>query len=274
MSPINDTDLDRLADYAAGLLDPQEERRVDELVRTDPAWRQAHQEIADAQPRIDAALAGLGPVAMPQDVADRLDAAFARETGPADPGTAKVIDISRRRHWTRLAAGTTAAAAAVAAIFAGVVALSGGGLQNNAAPSSGQGVAAPRPNLPSQNALALGPATVLHTGTDYTRRSIGGTADGDKTATSVPGCAPNALTNPDLSAPEDLGRLNDPVALRGCLAAIVAVHGGTPSVVDYARFEGRPALVVILVGTGARRVVVVGPQCGVAGPAEIYTATQ
>ena len=83
MSPIDDDELDRLADYAAGLLDPQEERRVDELVRTDPAWRQAHQEIADAQPRIDAALAGLGPVAMPQDVADRLDAAFARETGPA-----------------------------------------------------------------------------------------------------------------------------------------------------------------------------------------------
>lgn len=261
MSPINDADLDRLADYTAGVLDPEDQRRVDELIRTDPAWRQAHQALAGAQPRVDAALAGLGPATMPQDVADRLDSALAGETGPADRGTAKVIDISRRRRWTRLAAGTTAAAAAVAAIFAGVVALSNSG-GYNAATSNG----APQPKSP---ALALGQPSVLHSGKDYTPRTLGG--GGASTSTDS-----QTAPRPDAqnAAGDNLSRLNDQAALGQCLAAIVAVHGGTPSVVDYARFDGEPALVVTLVGTAGHRIVVVGPQCGIGGPAEIYTTTQ
>ena len=69
MSRINDADLDRLADYAAGLLDPQEHRQVDELIRTDPTWRQAHRALADAQPRLDAGLAELRDAPLPTDVA-------------------------------------------------------------------------------------------------------------------------------------------------------------------------------------------------------------
>jgi hypothetical protein len=262
--PITEADLDRLADYTAGLLAPQEERRVDELIRTDPAWRQAHQALVDAQPGLDAALAGLGPATIPEDVADRLAAAFAREAGPADPGTAKVIDISRRRRWTRLVAGTTAAAAAVAAIFAGVLALAPRETQKT---SGGAGLAAPQP-------MAIAPPTVQHSGTDYTPQSLGGSGGGSKAAGSgVPDAARPAPQNA-AGASEDLSRLNDPLALRTCLTAIVAAHGGTPSVADYARFEGRPALVVTLVGSGWRQVVVVGPQCGLAGTAEIYSTTQ
>jgi hypothetical protein len=259
--PISDADLDRLADYTAGVLDPQEEHRVTELIRTDPAWQRAHRDLADAQPRLDAALAGLGPATMPKDVADRLDAAFAGETGAADPGTAKVIDISRRRRWTRLAAGTTAAAAAVAAIFAGVVALSSGGTNNASSGSGAGGVAAPQ-----VNPLALSPPTVLHTGADYAPQDFA--ASGAGKASAVPNQA--VPRQPD-AAGGDLTRLNDPDALRSCLAAVVAVHGGTPTVVDYARFQGQPALVVTLVGAGMRQVVVVGPKCGAAGPAELYS---
>src|SRR6266545_4809094 len=124
VSPINDVDLDRLADYTAGLLDPQDRQQVDELIRTDPEWRHAYQALTAAQPALTAALTELRDAPLPADVGARLDSALA-EAGAAAPGTAKVIDISRRRRWTRLAAGTTAAAAAISA---GVTALS------NAAP--------------------------------------------------------------------------------------------------------------------------------------------
>ncbi len=279
-SPVNDVDLDRLADYAAGLLDVRERREIDELIRTDPDWRQAHQALAGAQPRLDAALAGLRDAPLPVDVAGRLDAALAGEAGPADAGTAKVIDISRRRRWTRLAAGTTAAAAAVAAIFGTVIALSA--RSGNMASNSSGGrppAAAPVPALSQhENALGTGPPAVLHSGTNYTPQNLSAAAGtGGKAAASNP--APGAANNPPLQVPDTAGgagltRLDDPQALRDCLAAIVTLHGGTPSVVDYARFQGRPALVVVLTGTGGRRIVVAGPECGVAGVAEIYTTTQ
>ena len=70
-----------------------------------------------------------------------------------------------------------------------------------------------------------------------------------------------------------VSRLNDQRALGQCLAAIMSAYGGTPSVVDYARFNGQPALIVTLVGGGGRRIVVVRPECGIAGTAAIYTTT-
>src|SRR5262249_21496326 len=55
-------------------------------------------------------------------------------------------------------------------------------------------------------------------------------------------------------------------ARAGCLNAIVREYGGRVALVDFARFEGRPALVVALddapLGGGKRLVVVVGPACG------------
>jgi hypothetical protein len=79
--------------------------------------------------------------------------------------------------------------------------------------------------------------------------------------------------------PGSLQRLTDPDALVGCLAAVRAQHGGLVIAVDYAAFEGAPALIVLLDGAtdggGRRLVVVVGPACG-ADPAvadQRYQAT-
>ena len=72
-------------------------------------------------------------------------------------------------------------------------------------------------------------------------------------------------------ADEALARLEDPQALRDCLGAIVTAHGGTASAVDYARFQGRPALIVILATGDRHRIVVAGPACGINGPAELYS---
>jgi hypothetical protein len=68
------------------------------------------------------------------------------------------------------------------------------------------------------------------------------------------------------AVPNPLQRLTDPAAQAACLNAITAEYGGRVSVVDFARFEGSPALVVVIDGAriaaGKRLVVVVGPTCG------------
>jgi len=274
VSPINDVDLDRLADYTAGLLDPQDRQQVDELIRTDPEWRHAYQALTAAQPALTAALTELRDAPLPADVGARLDSALA-EAGAAAPGTAKVIDISRRRRWTRLAAGTTAAAAVVAAIFAGVIALSNAGpFPAGNSNRSGQGAGAPAAGQ-AESQLSAAVPVVLHTDTDYTPQNLSTAADATGTGTtSNPGPGPGvAGPQKDNSVEGGLTRLTNPQALRECLSAVVARHGGTPSVVDYARFQGRPALIVVLVGSGPRQIVVTGPECGVAGAAELFATT-
>jgi hypothetical protein len=71
---------------------------------------------------------------------------------------------------------------------------------------------------------------------------------------------------PAVRAPAGLERLLEPRQRARCLDAITREYGGTVSLVDYARYEGSPALVVALSGTrlapDKRLVVVVGPTCG------------
>ena len=272
MSPISEADLDRLADYTAGLLDQRERERVDALIATDPVWRDAHETLLAAQPRLDAALAGLGAERLPVDVAAQLDAALVREGEPTATGT----PVKARRSWRRLLLSSAAAAAAVVAVFAGVVALSNSGGPTGSTTSNGYrgqggGAALSAPGRPE--GLSGGAATVLHSGTDYTPQNLStalGANQAKDAATGPQPAAPNVAQNAPGAAP-DLGRLDDPQALRGCLAAIVARRGGTPSVVDFARFQGRPAVVVVLATGATHRIVVAGPACGLAGPDELYT---
>lgn len=269
MSPISEADLDRLADYTAGLLDQRERDRVDQLIATDPGWRDAHAALLAAQPRLDTALAGLGAERLPVDVAAQLDAALVREGQPAATGT----PVKARRRWRRLLISTAAAAAAVVAVFGGIVVLSNsGGPVRNSTANSGGGAAAAAPSM-AEGLAAASPGTVLHSGTDYTPQSLTGALSPDR-AKDAAGQAPVPAAPGVQNAPGRdgaLARLDDPRALQGCLAAIVARHGGTPSVVDYARFQGQPALIVILATGDRHRIVVAGPTCGMNGPAELYT---
>jgi hypothetical protein len=71
------------------------------------------------------------------------------------------------------------------------------------------------------------------------------------------------------AVPAELRRLQDPVARAACLNAVVGEYGGQVALVDYARFQGQPALVVIVdgtrIGAGKRLVIAVGPDCGIGG---------
>lgn len=67
-----------------------------------------------------------------------------------------------------------------------------------------------------------------------------------------------------------LQRLSVSTALMLCLEAIAQEHGGTPittETVDYARFEGTPALVVLFTGNDGQWAWVAGPDCGAPGAA-------
>jgi hypothetical protein len=266
VSPISDADLDRLADYTAGLLDAREHDRVSALIATDPAWRDAHTALLAVQPRLDAALAGLAAEPLPVDVAAQLDAALVREGQPADTGTPRKAPS----RWRRVVLGTAAAAAVVTAVFGGIAVLSNGGALPGVRSNSGGGGAGLAAS-PAEGFAQSGGATVLHSGTDYTPQNLTTALGGSRADTATN--PKNAAPGPQAAAGADgaLARLENPQALRDCLGAILAAHGGTAATVDYARFQGRPALIVV-VATGNRNLVVVaGPACGINGAAELYS---
>jgi hypothetical protein len=120
--------------------------------------------------------------------------------------------------------------------------------------------AAPSANVPT-----------LASGTDYQPGTLGTLATG-RAAPAAPGnqrsgAAEGQFSNDSAgTVPGQLTPLTQPATRDACLAAITAKYGGRVVLIDYARFEGRPALIVVLAGSRAapngRWVVVVGPQCG------------
>ena len=303
MSPITDDDLDRLADYTAGLLDPAEAAEVDRLIATDDGWARAHDALIAAQPLVDRALARLPEERMPADVAARIEHALGRAAGDArgagpgqrptaiGPGPAagtgsNVIDLGRARRWRRAALATTAVAAAVAVCAGGLVALNGLRSVTNSATSSAGGAA----NAPQVTQDTGTVPTILVSGTDYTHVQLATppaeasrvpdalSGQPGKGAPSGAAAAPGGRSNadavpPSTAVPAELARLTDPTQLRACLDAIVAVDRGQPTSVDYTRYKGQPALIVTL-AVGPVTAVAVGPSCGLpgAGPAIIDSA--
>ena len=294
MSPITDDDLDRLADYTAGLLDPAEAAEVDRLIATDDGWARAHDALIAAQPLVDRALARLPEERMPADVAARIEHALGRAAGDArgagpgqrptaiGPGPAagtgsNVIDLGRARRWRRAALATTAVAAAVAVCAGGLVALNGLRSVNNSATSSAGGAA----NAPQVTQDTGTVPTILVSGTDYTHVQLATppaeasrvpdalSGQPGKAAPSGAAAAPGGGSNadavpPTTAVPAELARLTDPTQLRACLDAIVAVDRGQPTSVDYARYKGQPALIVTL-AVGPVTAVAVRPSCGLPG---------
>jgi len=268
VSPINEHDLDRLADYGASLLDPAETAEVRRLIEEDPAWARANADLTAAGPRLDAALSGLRHAPIPREVADRLNAVLALQSPPAGTRTAKVIDLAARRARMRRAGRIATAAAVVAAIFGGVLALN-----NTVQPNSGTSAGSRNNSAP----LAAGapPLTIRHSGLNYTPQNLpsvdlnpqtlskNSTSLGSSKAVPAPqDSRPPAMPG---AAPVPDAPLENDSALDQCLATISARYGGVPTLVDYAFFQGSAALIVVLnTGTG-RLIVVVGPRCGQPG---------
>ncbi|MFE9689806.1 hypothetical protein [Micromonospora sp. NPDC005806] len=240
--------------------------------------------------RITAALADAGPAPTSDD--DPLDLPTpAHDHDPAVPaqstvgtrrtgGAARPADGPgrntgpgrRSRRWARIAGPVALAAASVTAVGLGVSHLvevgNGGGVGVTAADGRADRGAAPL----SAAAPYRTTAPARQSGTDYTPEKLSGgrsfsvpSATGDSQK-ALGGAAPG---NERLSAATGLDRLTRPEALDSCLGAISAEHGPgeiTVDLVDYATFQGRPALVVTFVDAGGLRWAwVSGPECGVPG---------
>jgi hypothetical protein len=291
-------DLDRLADYAGGAFDgTPDAAAVARLVATDPAWTRAHAELvaADALVRTDLAVLAGEPEPMPDDVMIRLGAALAAEPLPARP------TAHERPHLSAVSAGRTAGTRsrprwhAVVGVAAAVVVLGFGAatlitqrnensnkttLSTDARSAAGDTSTEKAPGSQPPYAArgdAAGSPAVNASGLDYTAASLAAlgarpaTAAGPKSTGAEPPSAPTAsqpataLTD----VPGPLRPLTEPAIRSACLQAIVAEYGGTATLLDYARYQGSPALIVLLDGAhgvaGRKWAIVVGPTCGTGG---------
>ncbi|GIF24952.1 hypothetical protein BJ973_007210 [Actinoplanes tereljensis] len=194
----------------------------------------------------------------------------ARERG-SKPGSA------RRLRW-----------ATPIAIAAGVIAFVGFGLDylagresnsSDMASSSAAGEAQAR-----QNSAAMpGGPQLLASGTDYTASTLAtgplepfaASAKSSSRATdpsvqseSAPMAAPDQAGS--ISGDDPLARLRNPAVLQECIDAIAAENSDGPiypQSVDFARFDGSPALIVRFSATQGSWAWAVGPSCGTGGKA-------
>jgi hypothetical protein len=137
-----------------------------------------------------------------------------------------------------------------------------------------QPASAPRAAAGQELSLPTGSVPINETGTDYRRATLGQ--------------ANRALVAPDLPEQEGSDQLKtgpsagagsastgDPFSqlrvqevLQACIRAIAAQHGVgeiTPQAVDFARYNGAPAVIVEFTAAGRSWVWAAGPACGTPG---------
>lgn len=166
------------------------------------------------------------------------------------------------------------------AIAAGVVAFAGFSLDYLAGRHSGDAddsanstsgfAAESQADAPAAAGQALSDLQLLATGTDYTKSTLAVPPTQPMKAPEEGAMASSKAANPQrVTAGEpSLGRLAAQAALQGCLEAIQRENaGGVISVqtVDFARFNGAPAVVVRFTAANGRWAWASGPACGTPG---------
>lgn len=224
-------------------------------------------------------LAAVATEPMPADVATRIDAALATEAARGAPGAPDAPDVSdtadevavvtplrpaRRSARSRWLPATGAVAAGIALLMAGAVGLgivnsTSGGNQPSSANSERQadgGGGAPA-NASVRNYTSESLASGV-------RMLVAGQAWAGVDRPAGPSATPLPLgTEQDTAAPPDLDRLRAPVPLAACVAELAGKPGVSPLAVDYAAFEGQPAVVIVLpdADPALLQAWVVGPAC-------------
>ena len=248
-------DLDALADVLADGHEPAH-------LTTCAACRERLAELSAALPQVAEVLAALPVPDPPADLAERLSAAVAGEAAPAP---INVLPMGRSRtRWLPALAGIAAAAVLVTG---GVLLLQKGPATKTSTDASSTGY------------------RVNTTGTDYTAKDLpaalpgllAGTAPERTAAGSavVPQFGPaSPLPSPPgdtttdalkAAAPDPLADLRTTAGLARCLASLTdPSDSGLPLALDYATFQGTPALVVVLPSSKAGKVDVLVVPAGCA----------
>jgi anti-sigma factor RsiW len=287
-------DIDLLADYVGGALSDDDEATVARLIADDPRWQEAYETIAPGMASVQASLQEFESEPMPADVIARLDAALASpiaEPTPIEPAlvtpaephlepvrsgdrhlTAVPGDSStpaRRRRRLRWAAPIAAAAGVLAFAGIGIDYLATNDSPQSTSDSSAAGSAAENaPMIASDSAGGLVPAPsdkqILASGTDYLRATLGARS-GQVMGAPAESSESRKSTGLSTDAAPELQRLRPRAALTACLEAIAQENNGGPitvETVDYARFEGSPAVVVRFSAGGQSWAWASGPECG------------
>jgi len=300
-----EVDIDLLADYIGGALDGPDEAEVARLIDEDQRWRETYDLLAPGMAAVGAELSALVSEPMPADLASRLEASFgspiaspttidpvlAEPTEPhlvpssgrhlsSVPGTGVDRPARKRKRlrWAvpvAVAAGVLAFAGFGGDFLAGQIstsedsAQSAAGSAENAAPMVGTGPA-------GMTGLIAPPSAdqIMSTGTDYGSAELAAGAAKGPQRNGYAGSPDPALSAQDgrmrRTDLAGLERLSAPEALLACLEAISRQNGQGPiqvQTVDYARYQGAPALVVRFSTNGTDMAWAVGPDCGLAGGA-------
>ncbi|WP_027342860.1 hypothetical protein [Hamadaea tsunoensis] len=274
---LSQPDLDLLADYVGGALagTPQE-AEVRDRVANDLVWAAAHVEMSAALSEVSSALAGLDedPGPMPDDVWAGLRSALADETPPVNEITAGMPTYPRQsgspadnrpggrpqRRRRRWAVPVLAAFVVLFALAVGIPAL-----RHQSQDQAGSGAA------DTAAAPMFGPFEQVATGRDYNRDTLVLATDFGETrmyaSSSVPAKTANSAPMPTASVPSNLTPLaGGGSSLADCLRAVSALVPGQVVGVDFARYLGDPALIVVIrTADDGRTVAVARPDCGKSG---------
>lgn len=290
-SEFRGVDVNLLADYIGGVLDGSpDESVVATLIADDPAWRDAYETLSGGMAAVTAELGRFEAEPMPDDVAARLDAALAAAPPPlavvrstdsedeAAPAVRETEAQPRRSRKARWVTPIAIAAGAVAFVGFGLDYLAGRDTSSNDSGSSSAGTyaqaggesadsgAADRaqaPALAPDGASGSAPAPtrklevppgpqLLASGMNYSKKTLGEAVS-------------STMASSTADYDKSLARLRVGSALQDCLDMIAAANGGghlTAESVDFARYNGKPAIVVRFTSNGKAWAVASGPACG------------
>ena len=238
--------------------------------------------------RLDAALLDATNAENPTGATNPTGAenAIGAAAGPAamEPGSDGAAPV---RHLVAVPSGSRSRRArrlrwaAPVGIAAGVLAFVGFGFQQQFAGDSSQDTAASAGNAaeaPSAPQAAAGAerglmdisARIVESGTDYRLATLSQSVALSRTAANLPQDQVETMTKAAPSAgmitmDAPLDRLRVQEALGACIDAIAAQHGAgeiVPKIVDFARFDGAPAVIVEFTATDGSWVWASGPACG------------
>lgn len=263
-------DLDALADAVAGEGDAASTAHLAAC----PSCTSRLRELEAAEQRVAAVLSTLPPPTVPADLADRLTAALAAEAplAPAVATTGASVtalparEASRRRTWL-----PAAAAAVLLASGAGIGwSMLSGGSGSDDADTAGRELLASASGADYADAASLAaslPAVLAGDAQGDTAYTASSEAAGATTSRSEDtAAAPEAAA---MSAPDPLDRLRTTDGLAACLAGLQDDGAPVePLALDYASYDGAPALAVLLPDPDPAKVAVfvVGPECAQADP--------
>jgi hypothetical protein len=253
-------DVDTLADLEEGLLEADQVTSVPEHLNGCGECRARRDALDDVQLLLRDRGAE-ADVAAPEDVVRRLDDAIAAAAAPLPTASATVTPLTAsttraRQPWRTRVLQAAAVFVLVAAVgglgYGGIRALSDGNGSGTSTASSGGG------SVATEKRTAPHRYVVTSSGRNYTKDSLRAAVPGllsgkyDASAQDSGGAGGTASPSTPLGAhPPAAGSATDPERLRNgkALAACVAnLADGpvTPLAVDIARFDGKPATIIVL----------------------------